>query len=267
MSERTSISVIIPIFNMASFIGQAIESVQSQTINDWEMIVVDNCSTDNSRETVDRYAASDSRIKLFRCEYNSGSPARPRNIGIKQASGTYITFLDADDLWLEQKLERQVNFLNDHKEVFLLYARYFFMKNGKITKDKVLPPLKQMKSGRIFKDLFLSDNFIPTLTVMFRNRYENNYLFDEDPGSMEDLDLWLRISGKENIDFINEPLAIYRIHGSSTTSDYKLVFSKYLTLLKKWRKKVGLGVICLKYILFISQMAILILRKVKESVL
>lgn len=263
MSGKPLVSVITPMCNASEFVSETVSSVQAQTYDNWEMLVVDNHSTDNSREIVLGFSAQDPRVKLMACEYNSGSPARPRNVGIKNAAGEYICFLDADDLWLKDKLEKQVSFMEAHPDVFLLYGRYRIMKNGSLLDVRVEPPLKKMKAGMIFDELFLADNFIPCLTVMFRNRKEEGYLFDEDPGSMEDLDLWLRIARREKAGFMDEPSAIYRVHGKSTTASIKVFFRKYSKLLKKWRGEVSAWKMFLRYTLLVWHMAVMILRKIK----
>lgn len=258
------VSVIIPMYNAEKFIGECIDSARRQEYRNWEMFVVDNCSTDKSRDIVLEYAKNDFRIKLISLESNSGSPARPRNIGIKNANGKYVALLDADDLWLERKLSKQVAFLEQHEDTFLLYSRYQIWKNGKII-NKIAPAMKKMKSGKIFSSLFLFGNFISCATVIFRNRYKNNYLFDEDSSLMEDFDLWLRISRHENISFIDEPLIIYRVHHSSTSADIPVFFSKYLTFLKKWKKEVSPNMMYMRYLLLFFQISCLGLRKIKDS--
>lgn len=251
-------------FNAEAFIAEAIDSVRAQEYENWEMLVVDNCSTDKSRSIVSAYTEGDHRIKLITSESNSGSPARPRNIGIRNAKGKYIALLDADDLWLKEKLSKQVAFLEEHQDVFLLYSRYLIWKNGK-TLDKIAPALKKMKTGNIFNSLFLSGNFISCTTAMWRNRYDKNYLFDENPRSMEDFDLWLRISKNEAVSFINIPLTIYRVHQKSTTADIAVFLSKYLILLKKWEKEVTLKMMCLGYLFLFFQITCMVLRKMKDS--
>ena len=252
-------------FNAEAFIAEAIDSVRAQEYENWEMLIVDNCSTDKSRSIVSAYTEGDHRIKLITSESNSGSPARPRNIGIKDAQGKYIAFLDADDFWLKEKLTKQVNFLEQNNDVFLLYSRYLVWKNGEILNNKIAPAIHKMKAGRIFRSLFLSDNFIPCLTVIFRNRYAENYLFDENPQSMEDFDLWLKISKNEIVSYIDEPLAVYRVHGKSTTADIRVFLSKYLTLLRKWRNKVPFPMMCARYFLLFFQVSHFVLRKAKDS--
>lgn len=113
------VSIITPSYNCSQFIAATIESVLAQTYQNWELLITDDCSTDDSREIVSRYAASDSRIKLFKLEKNSGAGIA-RNNSIRNAKGRYVAFLDSDDLWTPQKLERQLAFMakNGYEFVF-----------------------------------------------------------------------------------------------------------------------------------------------------
>ena len=113
------VSIITPCYNCSKFIGQMIESVQAQTYTNWELLITDDCSTDNSREIVEGYAKIDHRVKYFKLEQNSGAGIA-RNNSIKEALGRYIAFLDSDDLWAKNKLERQIDFIqkNEYKFIF-----------------------------------------------------------------------------------------------------------------------------------------------------
>ena len=104
------ISIITPSYKSERFIAQTIESVLVQTYKEWEMIIVDDVSPDNSNEIIEEYCKKDSRIKLIKLEKNSG-PAVARNRAIEEANGRYIAFLDADDLWYPEKLEKQISFM------------------------------------------------------------------------------------------------------------------------------------------------------------
>lgn len=104
------VSIITPTYNCGKFIGETIESVLKQTYQDWEMIIVDDCSTDNTKEVVERYLELDNRIKYYLLEVNSGA-AVARTKAMELATGKYIAFLDSDDLWAEGKLERQLSFM------------------------------------------------------------------------------------------------------------------------------------------------------------
>lgn len=112
---NSKFSIIMPCHNGAKYIADSIRSVIAQIYTDWELIVIDDCSTDNSVEIVQQLAAKDSRIKLLKTEHPSGSPTLPRNIGIENAQGRFIAFLDCDDMWLPTKLENQLPLLENEK--------------------------------------------------------------------------------------------------------------------------------------------------------
>ena len=116
------VSIITPSYNSAKYIAQTIESVLAQTYTSWEMIIVDDCSKDNSIEIIEKYLKNDSRIKLHQLEKNSGA-AVARNRAIEEAKGRYIAFLDADDLWKPEKLEKQLPFMHENDLAFS-YSSY-----------------------------------------------------------------------------------------------------------------------------------------------
>nr|WP_297456517.1 glycosyltransferase family 2 protein [uncultured Halomonas sp.] len=115
------ISVIMPAFNSERFIVSSIESVQRQSFPDWELVIVDDCSTDQSFSIIEEMSQADSRIKLLRLDANGGA-AVARNAGIQHAQGRYIAFLDSDDTWLPYKLERQLEFIRHKKAAFVFSA-------------------------------------------------------------------------------------------------------------------------------------------------
>ena len=119
------VSIITPCYNSGEYLPVVIDSVIAQTFNDWEMIIVDDGSTDNSRQVIEDYIAKDSRIRYYRLEKSSGSPAKPRNMAIDYAKGKYIAFLDSDDVWLADKLQCQVDFAekNNYHMVFSYYEK------------------------------------------------------------------------------------------------------------------------------------------------
>jgi glycosyltransferase involved in cell wall biosynthesis len=116
------VSIITPSYNSEKFIKDTIGSVLSQTYKNWEMIIVDDVSPDNSNEIIEEYCKKDSRIKLIKLAKNSG-PAVARNRAIQEAKGRYIAFLDADDLWKSEKLEKQIKFMTDNDLAFT-YSSY-----------------------------------------------------------------------------------------------------------------------------------------------
>lgn len=117
------ISIITPCYNASYFISQAIESVLFQSFQNWELIIIDDHSKDNTLAIVQSYCDKDPRIRCLQTEYPSGSPTVPRNLGIKEAKGRYIAFLDSDDAWLPNKLEEQLKAFEDPK-VAIAFSNY-----------------------------------------------------------------------------------------------------------------------------------------------
>ena len=264
MNSCPLVSVITPMFNGEAFITETIQSVQSQDYDNWEMLVIDNCSTDRGRQIVESFVAADARVKLLSNTHNSGSPGQPRNIGMRNARGKYLAFLDADDLWFMDKLSKQVEYLETRTAVCMLYGRFQVMGLGRLPECAVLPKLGRMHEGSIFRDLFLSNTYIPCLTVMVKNRFADNYCFDENPRSMEDYDMWLQISRNERVGYLSQSLGIYRVHGANTTANLRVFVLKYFDLLSVWRKELPAGLMGIKYCLFVIQLVVIIARHVKN---
>ena len=116
------ISIITPSFNSEKFIAATIQSVQNQSYANWEMIIVDDCSTDNTASVIEQFVINDSRIRFFQLEKNSGAGVA-RELALSKATGDYISFLDADDLWKPLKLEKQLQFLKENKIHFFKRPR------------------------------------------------------------------------------------------------------------------------------------------------
>ena len=216
------ISIITPSYKSKKFISQTIESVLAQTYQDWEMIIVDDVSPDNSNEIIEEYCKKDSRIKLIKLEQNSG-PAIARNRAIEEAKGRYIAFLDADDLWKPEKLEKQIMFMEE-KNCALSYSAYETMsEEGVLQNEYINPPLKIS-----YKDL-LKSNYIGCLTAIYDTQ-KIGKVYMPNISKRQDYGLWLKILRK--IDFaycMDEPLAVYRIMSNSVSSNkFKLLKFNYL---------------------------------------
>lgn len=115
--DNCIVSIITPIYNCEQFLQETIQSVLNQTYTNWELILIDDCSTDNSLSIAETAAQRDSRIRVIKLDQNSG-PAVARNIGIKKAKGKYIAFLDSDDMWFPNKLEKQLSFMEKNQIPF-----------------------------------------------------------------------------------------------------------------------------------------------------
>ena len=209
------VSVITPLYNAEKYIGETIESVIAQTYQNWEMLIVDDGSIDNSLKIIREYEQKDLRIKVFELGYNSRRPAVPRNHAIENAQGEYLAFLDADDLWLKNKLTIQVNVMKKNPSINLTYglARQIHDNTLSIT------PLQKVANAHILQ----FRNPIPILTVMLRTDTSmKTSLFNEDLlyRGLEDRELWLRLARSGyKFYFIRKTLALYREQGDSVRSD------------------------------------------------
>jgi glycosyltransferase involved in cell wall biosynthesis len=206
-----TVSVIIPTYNRARYIGEAVESVLEQESAgcEVEVIVVDDGSTDNTREVLERYG---DRIVYRRIE-NSARPAVPRNLGIGLAKGELIAFQDSDDRWAPDKLRRQLSVFAD-PEVMLSYGNAATMSQDGVAGADVVVPEADMRDGLVFDDL-LASNFISTLTVIVRREmFERAGGFDESMAlrGLEDYQLWLRMATVGKFKGVPAVLAHYRQH-------------------------------------------------------
>lgn len=198
------VSVIIPTYQHAHFVGQAIQSVLAQTYKDYEIIVVDDGSSDNTSEVLAEFG---DQVTVIYQENRGLSAAR--NTGIRASKGEYVAFLDADDVWMPAKLEKQVPLFERNKRVGLICSDIlFFDESG--DRSSTAFETNRPQSGMIHSVIFIL-SFMPMPTVMVRRScFDDVGYFDETLTSCEDHDMWLRISKKWAVDFVNEPLAKYR---------------------------------------------------------
>ncbi len=213
------VSIIMPNYNSASFIEESIVSVLSQGYENWELILVDDCSSDDSLKAIEALIADDKRIKLLQLTQNGG-PAVARNRAIEEAKGRYIAFLDSDDLWHADKLSRQVSFMKDH-DIALSYTGYYRIKEtgGEIV-DQIKVPQKVNHSE------LLKQNIIGCLTAIYDTE-KIGKVYMPDILKRQDFGLWLRILKKVPYAYgLDEPLAYYRVRTASVSSN-KILASKY----------------------------------------
>jgi len=215
VSEKNpAVSVIIPTYNRADFLCSAIQSVLDQTFRDFELIVVDDGSRDNTREAVEGF--TDPRIRYVYQENKGISGAR--NTGIRNANATYIAFLDSDDLWLPQLLEVEIPILNTNQDVGLVYARAQSMDwSGEMLKGRIVGAPQRYPDGTL-KSLLYGD-FVCTITVVARREsLERAGWFDETLTTSVDWDMWLRMSLVCRFQFVDEVLACIRSHSGRITN-------------------------------------------------
>jgi glycosyltransferase involved in cell wall biosynthesis len=179
------VSVITPNYNCAAFLPAAIESVRSQTFPDWELIIADDGSTDDSRRIIEYYARSDTRIRLVTTAAPSGSPLAPRNLALRQARGRYLAFLDSDDLWLPGKLAQQLPLFAD-AQTAIVFSNYEKVDPEGTRSNRVVHAPKTVT----YRDL-LKGNCIGNLTAMYDSEKVGKRYFSH-PGH-EDYALWLDI--------------------------------------------------------------------------
>lgn len=203
------VSVIIPMYNGERYFARTIESVLAQTYSAKEIVVVDDGSRDSSREVVARYLHH-SNVRLIAQE-NAGVAAA-RNAGIRAASGEYIAFLDQDDLWLPDKLARQVEYLNEHPEIALVHSNIHFIDEAG---ERIPDPEWSWVAptcGQVLPEL-VQRNSICTCTVLMRkSALEQAGLFRQALAPADDWDLWLRIAARHPIGFVDAVTACYRVH-------------------------------------------------------
>jgi teichuronic acid biosynthesis glycosyltransferase TuaG len=215
------VSIITPAFNSAAFLWEAIESVQGQTFERWEMIVVDDCSTDDTCSVVIEYSKFDPRIRLLRQTENGGA-ARARNAALAAAEGRYIAFLDSDDVWLPRKLELQIAFMRDKTAAlsYTLYRRF----TANINKPSRLVLLNEFYT---YSDL-LKNTGIACLTVML-DRELTGVVRMLPLARSEDYALWLDILKRGFIAHgLQLDLARYRLSSDSVSSN------KFKSALSVW---------------------------------
>lgn len=234
------ISVIIPTYNSKKYIGEAINSVLRQTFTDYEIIVVDDGSTDNTKEIIDNNFP---KVRYFYIKHQGVS--RARNHGIQRACGEFIAFLDADDVWLPDKLERQIDAFNADQELMLVFTEHrFFDSNG--IKEATFSKKERLMKGDVIKNIFLYSHVaLPTVMVRKSVFHETGY-FEEDLNVAEDDNLWIRIALKFRIHLLDEVLVHCRMTENSlsrTTSNLVAGVLKNIELIEKkypdLRKRLG----------------------------
>jgi len=219
---KPEVSIITPNYNTERFVGATIESVLAQTYGNWEMIIVDDASTDASVDIIREYTNRDERIRLIVLDKNQGQ-GHARNVATDEAKGRWLAFLDSDDLWHPQKLERHLGFARKSKAVFTHTSYGFIDEEG----QKVLEDFHVSKYPVGYRDL-LKRTEISCLTAMYKAS-EIGKFYMPDLRRKQDYKLWLDILKKGYVSHpLDEILAWYRQRSGSTTSaKTDLVFEHY----------------------------------------
>ena len=225
------VSVIIPTYNRAAYIAEAISSVQAQTYPHVEIIVGDDGSTDNTAEIIAQFGHAVTYLQLT----HRGQPAATRNAALLAAKGEYVAFLDSDDLFVPGRLARQVSALAEHPDAALVYSNgYFFRDDPEAPTGHVLDGLPT-PSGDALADL-LRGNFLSSPVVLIRRRCLDAVgMFDERPDffAVEDYDLWLRIAARFPVVYVPGDVAAIRRHTKSISRDVASLRAGALKVLAK----------------------------------
>ena len=223
------VSIVIPLYNAENYIEETLLSIVQQTYQNYEVIVVDNASTDASVDKVNQMADQLNQFKLIRCEQNSGGPAAPRNIGIRHAQGEFVAFLDSDDVWYPDKLQTQIEHIREGGYNFLCSsARLIDDHSAYLAKSRSKPNRHYGVKGELFS------NRIVTSSVLVSRELLGDFLFDEsqDLVTCEDYFLWLNLLHLDDCRFVHlgRELIQYRVLSSSLGNvDGKYRFAlKYL---------------------------------------
>ena len=200
-----TISIITPAYNCEKYLEEAVESVLAQTMQDCEMLIIDDCSSDNTYDCMEKLAQRDKRIRIFRNIQNTGAAAT-RNYGIRQAKGQWIAFLDSDDLWRKEKLQKQMAILEKHREATFLFTGSAFIEDDGMTIAHTLHVPEKVNRRRL-----LRQNVISCSSVLIQRELMMKYPMPEEDGIHEDFATWLSILTEVPWAYsVDEPLLIYR---------------------------------------------------------
>ncbi len=219
------VSIIMPAYNAERTIEYSVKSVTDQTFQNWELIVIDDGSRDQTPEVLQKLCKKDKRIRILRNNPNAGV-SQSRNRGIAEAHGDWIAFLDSDDLWTKDKLECQLSLLNVHPEAVLLYTASAFITNDGEPISYVLPAEERISfSGLLRKNLLSCSSVMVRTDVIRTVAFPGDHLH-------EDYYAWLTILKKVPYAYgINHPLLIYRLTKNSRSSNawksIKMLFRTY----------------------------------------
>jgi len=214
------VTIVAPTLNGATrgFLAESIESVLAQTFRDFELILVDDGSTDDTRALCDRYAAADSRVQCI-SQQNRGLGGA-RNAGIRAGRGEFVAFLDDDDAWLPTKLERQIAMFDDavNADVGMAYTALELVDESGRKVGLQFHPLEDDLYARLFYENVID---APSSVMLRRPVLETAGLFSEDLWICEDIDLWLRVARVARVQATSEPLVRYRVHSQKMSSHHE----------------------------------------------
>jgi glycosyltransferase involved in cell wall biosynthesis len=227
------VSVLMSSYNHEKYIAEAIESVLNQTIQDFELIIVDDGSTDNSRQIIENYSKKDRRIKASFHTQNLGIPSTANDC-LRQVSGEYIAYIGSDDLWVKNKLEKQLQILKDNKDKLIWSEALVVDARGSPTGQTITQLLgATKKEGYLFEEL-LKEHFVVFQSLIFRADFAKGLQRDTNLQYASDHRFIVELSINRQFIFIEEPLAKYRMHGNNITSRNKTEWMKERITLRQF---------------------------------
>lgn len=223
------ITIVISTYNRAEQLPRAVKSVLNQTFSNFELIIVDNASTDKTQEVIQGF--NDPRIRTIRHESNKGGSAA-RNTGIKLARGEYIALLDDDDEWFPEKLKKQVQKIEGcPATVGLVYSGSEIYDENKKKVEQVNHPAYR---GQVYQRLLLSTIIGSVSSALIRKKcFDQAGLFDEELTSCQDWDMWLRIARYYEFDFVPDVLTRINVHGAQISSNYQAMIPGRMRMVEK----------------------------------
>ena len=227
MKNKNLVTIILNCYNGEKYLIEALKSIENQTYKNWELVFWDNLSTDKSKEILKSF--KNKKFRYFKSKKHT-SLYSARNLAIRKAKGEYISFLDCDDTWKNNKLKKQIKLFED-KKVAVVYGNLFVKKNKKIRKYYNY----NLKKGYLYKDLIRNYN-IGILTVVIKKKIliKEKKIFNNKYNIIGDFDLFLRLSKKYYFQVVQQPVATYRIHNKNLSLlNRKLEVDEY----KDWYKK------------------------------
>lgn len=239
------VSIVMPAYNAEKYIVSSIESVIRQTYTNWELIVIDDFSTDSTVKIVQNFLRNENRIKLIQRDANSGKPSIAKNEALKHVNGVYIAFLDSDDLWMKDKLDIQISLMESHKHVGLTYTGGYWIDSLDNTIKKFMP---RYECGYNLRNQLRRYEINNQSVVITKNALDKALKkFNENITIGEDYNLFMNISALYESCTIKEYLVKYRIHENAITKRKKQITDGVLVTLKELNKKYNIKV---KYPLF-----------------
>jgi glycosyltransferase involved in cell wall biosynthesis len=221
MNNDSLVSIIMPAYNSQKYIFDAINSVVQQTYQNWELIVVDDCSTDDTAFIIKEFARKDSRIKPIFNDKNSGTPAKAKNIALKYTQGDFIAFLDSDDIWINTKLQLQIDLMVKNTNFYLCYTGGYIIDEKSNIIRSFLP---NYKFGFLLEDM-LKQYEINNQSVLIRKECLNiKENFNEDIVIGEDYNFFMNIVANFECCNIKEKLIKYRKHNSSISKNIQYIY-------------------------------------------